>query len=203
MTGRDLTFEDEEPVISDESYKVYGKRGYNKVVLVMGQVCYAVNEYKFSLDNLGYNTKIVLKAPVGACSIAASREELQYDDKTNKFIAELLRVVLISLENNLEDYVGKGANILERAQRLDECSGLLHHFRSKYSSHFNTTDDAYTMRRITLMGGGTSLRIDDGYRVRGQKDCKYLFIEKDTSHPLKQSEKNKIRHFCNENKDAN
>jgi hypothetical protein len=206
ITGATMTFDDAIPVAEEnDSYQMYesGKGSdllYGKVNLVMGQVCYAADGDGIVTGELGSYGFIVIFAPVGACDIQVSREELQYTDKTKQYLNSRIRDALADARKKLEAKVGQTDTLLARMQAVSRFRNLVSFPDSSCRLEL-VLDKGYKCVGLEVHGGKLSI-----YRERQWIDanfgCNYLFIENDlpADVELRQGDKNRLRQYILNNR---
>ena len=202
IAGATMVFEDNTPEVEEPGvYHLYdgGDVLPGKVNVVMGQVCYAADGDELSSE-LGANGHIVLFAPVGACDIQVSREELQYTDKTKAFLAQRVKDALADARKKLEAQVGTTGTTLARMQAVSNFRNLVR-FQSNAQQIKLSKDKAWHCVGLEVHSG--KLRIfRERMSIEPTFAYNYVFIEDDRTdgEELKQSDKNRLRYYIEENR---
>jgi len=137
----DFTYETRTPIYSGNDWRIFqaDRNSYGrKAVAVMGNIAYRVSSDALKLDEnnadeatierLLSNCDIELDVAIGDCDIAASREGLQYTDRT---IANLKKRILVIRDYLVADITKqlKGAQSLWSFKKM---LGEMHNFNSPY-----------------------------------------------------------------------
>lgn len=210
ITGATMTFDDAVPVAEEpDSYQMYehGKGSDilpGRVSLVMGQVCYAADgdgiEISSSLGAYGY---LVIFAPVGTCDIQVSREELQYTDRTKKYINARIKDIAVEARKKLEAQVGQTDTMLARMQAVARFRNLVT-FPSGSCQLDLVVEKAYKCVGLEARSGKLTI-----YRERQWIEPNfaytYQFIENDlpADAELQQKHKNRMRYYIENNRGSN
>lgn len=113
ITGVDLQITDFEVVLSGNGWKVL-RDDNESCKVVMGNVAYPLpNEIRARHLAFPDNCFLVLEMPIGACSIAASREALGVDEPTRKMLKETLAKVSVELLEALQRQINSKENYWE------------------------------------------------------------------------------------------
>lgn len=199
ITGATMTFDDAIPVAEEpDTYQMYeqGKGSdllYGRVNLVMGQVCYAADGDGITHD-LGSYGYIVVFAPVGACDIQVSREELQYTDKTKAYLNRRVKEALTDARKKLEAQVGQTGTTLARMQAISRFRNLVH-FPAGSHQVYLEIDKAYKCVGLEVRSGKLSILREREW-IEPNFAYNYVFIENDlpADTELRQSDKNRLRY---------
>ena len=137
----DFKYDSREPLYSGADWRILKaeRNGYNREnVAIMGNIAYKIsssalkldenNESEATIERLMNNCDIELDVPIGECDIAASREGLQYTDRT---IANLKQRILVIRDYLVSDITKqlKGAQSLWAFKKM---LGEMHNFHSPY-----------------------------------------------------------------------
>ena len=194
IKGAALSFDDNKPEISCDDYSLFNSHMPNKVSVVMGQVCYAANNYKINTP-FGHAARVILHMPMGSCSISASREELHYDDKTLNHVDAALKTAIdharVELESRLDNKESVFSRLSQLARYRDMVPGM-----SVVGCHFivSKEQDKYAVKRCSIRRGD-KLFIDHycGEFRGGEYAERTIFVEEDVD--LSQNMKNRLRQF--------
>lgn len=212
LTGAEIEFANPEAEVENPDFTLYlsGNRGHlpGKINVIMGQVCYRADGEHFD-HRLGDNASIVLKVDIGDCNIAASREELHYDDRTRETIQTYLDAACEQIETSIKDKLKAATTTLERACSLSKFRGLLR-FEDKASRLNLYEKDKYHLTEIDVESRGYRgqkvLKVgrrDDHYGyIMPMSNVAWYFIRRDEDGDLKQKWKNRLKHWFIET-DAN
>lgn len=85
-----LNIDKPQPLLRGNGFEIY-RRSIGGVV--MGQVLYPAEIPIHVPDFISYNNGIIINANIGECTISASREELQYDEKTEGFLNRKIKEI--------------------------------------------------------------------------------------------------------------
>lgn len=198
VTGQKIEKQKFDVAFSGERYAIFANTAYNvglnsQINVVMGNVCYAVDAHRFQ-TSMNHSSCLVIYADIGECQMAASREELRYDDKTVANIQQRIDDIMTVVKKEIKDKIDKNASKLANAQAMLQF-GKIVTMEAEIPEIFTSVDNAYSMRRLDKRG--SKLRIlDTGYHrtLHPRHDTKYLFILDDTNG-LKQKHKNSIKHY--------
>ena len=111
------------PVLSSNTFKLRRANNYElKSTLIMGQVGYKVNIAKLDLTfyNQLQNYELVIQAPTGTCSVAASREELHYDDQTKKYILDVIEEIKDIIKKEYEEFLKNSPTLLAKLRSASD-----------------------------------------------------------------------------------
>lgn len=210
ISGVSLYFDDLTPEISTADFHLYNGNPYttgyqSKINVVMGQVCYAVDTQKVP-SNLGKESTIVLFMEIGSCSIAASREEIHYDDKTIAAVAAKIDLASEKIKEELYQRFEIGTNALDKLRKMTTFMGLWDGLALRSGFNFIPVNapGQYSMRELSMRVGRRSskskLTINEycdnisGYDLGHE----FVFIEEDVE--LTQNYKTRLRTLLANNK---
>jgi hypothetical protein len=120
-----MTFQsDKDLVASGSDWRVYDG-SETKATAVMGNIGYPINVeslfgeniYRWDEKYAPYNTPIVIEFAIGDLSIAANREELEYNEETKKAIISKIAKIQAEIVKVCENEVSAANNIFE-AKRI-------------------------------------------------------------------------------------
>lgn len=77
---------------------VWQKREWGEHIVLMGNVPYKVNS---EILREFRGTRLIIKAPIGSVSFAPSREELFYNNTTNKFLRDTIQAVATAIQTEV------------------------------------------------------------------------------------------------------
>jgi len=197
VTGQRLEFEEDESIFEGDGYKLYrGSSGLpGKISVVMGNICYGVNQSAVT-GKLGYEGYILLEAEIGECEIAASREELHMSEGTIEAIQKRFDAALADIRQQIEDELGDTVCRLQRVIQLQKFRAVMDFSSSSGGSVPTKVEDGYRLKRAQVRSGKLYLGEDrwEG-QLNPQANTEYVFVHDDLDRDLKQSDKNKLRHF--------
>lgn len=200
ISGNRVTFDELEVIFEGPDYKIFKEGRYgslSQLSLVMGNVHYKITN-NMLVHTLNYSGKLVMFAPIGACSVAASREELHYDDRTVKYVQAAISEAMTDARQQFEDSFDPDKSTLENIIASLKVRNVLNGIKSSSPIIPGSEVDKYYLKDLRLRGHSQSLRMDgDEYnaRLEPQANSTYLFIENDIDGNLKQSNRNKIRRY--------
>lgn len=175
--------------------------------LLMGNITYSLNynsivtdgSYSSSLRNF-FGKGFVLSAPIGSVDIAASRETLQYTERTQKYIYDLASSALAELIAQIVDTFDKLPTTFEKKCMLGEfhtfssplykLSGIVGDvIKSKYGTSYNC-DDNETKHGFKLLVASKSRRGQrrvrtvqhSSYSIECSKNIAYVLADVDSSN---------------------
>jgi hypothetical protein len=208
IRGARVEYPTAKPVLSGEGWALYkgDSPSGEKVAVVMGKVCYAASRSKVT-HNLGYSGQLMLDVPIGTCSIAANREELQYDDKTVATLQRLIQKAQGEARKQITEALGHCSCLLEKLIALKEFFDILD-FPIQDKTIPTTKENTYKMRKLELRRGD---KLFIGYdrwesELRPGGNTKYCFVEYDLNEDdgkIKQKYKNNLRHWLSQQGYAN
>lgn len=206
ITGKEIVFAEHTPAVSGQGYELYSGDRYSlgmktDISVVMGQVCYQVDNSYFD-SRLGRGGMLVLHVPLGDCSIAASREELHYDDKTKTAIQTRIDAALNDAETQLKSEIDTSAPKLNQLQQESKWQNLVRSNQQTNAWGYATISlyekDKYSGRSI---GVSYSSRLRIGMwrdRISVNFNTHYIFIEDDVDE-LTQKWKTRLKIWLKEN----
>ena len=100
---------------SDPSVSLRKSSGYGQYVLVrMGQVVYSVDNYRSQAEpeivealSTMQQFRPLIEVPIGAISVAASREDVAYDKKTKAYLATAIGSLYQSIGKSIAEHLSK------------------------------------------------------------------------------------------------
>lgn len=202
VTGARIEFPECTPKLSGSGWELYDGNAHarGKISVVMGNVCYAASRNKI-LHKLGYTGELVLHVPIGECSIAANREELQYDDRTIINLQKRVDKAQAEARKQINDSIGASATLLDKLIALKQFGNLLD-FPIQDKTIPTKKDGIYKLRKLEMRGGDKLFIGYDRFdsELRPGHNSMYTFIELDVDNPddpksIKQKLKNNLRHW--------
>jgi len=127
IVGAQLNFDSEKPEFETSEFSLYINHKApvsSRLNVMMGQVCYAVSDRYFACP-FGHNAIIILNLPMGAVSIAASREEVHYDDKTVANVTTAIMEAAIVVRAEFESRVANEGAVLKKLRALAKYRNLV------------------------------------------------------------------------------
>lgn len=199
ITGAKIDFPIVEPRFKGDGYMVFDQGTSaaglpGRVNIVMGNICYPVATQHFQ-HRLGDNAAVVLFTEIGECEVAASREELHYSEDTKKNIQVRLDKALDEVNALIEAELGKHLCLVEKIKALRHYRGIM---QFAYASQSIPTEVAntYSLKRIELRGDKLYIGRDRWqHELDPRAETNYIIVENDVGDELKQSDKNRLRHF--------
>lgn len=116
-----VTFPPKE-ILYDLNGNLVLKQGLTTITVLLGQLQYYCDTTKIQTN---INKAIVIKANIGECSVATSREELHYDAKTIDFITSKIKALEKHLENELAKELAKSNNLLDQYYAAKSANNIL------------------------------------------------------------------------------
>ncbi len=152
----------------DEDFSESG----NKMTAVQGNVAYKVDISKLELDdadrNLLDNCHIVGFFEIGKLEVAASREEIRYDDRSRAALVQKIKDVragiLDSVERQVEALEAAGANLWTIMIHLNEMADQMFNSRSLFNEFIGPSDNESIMWYIAN-GGKLTIPEIKGHEV--------------------------------------
>lgn len=191
VTGPDLELYEMSPIMEGEGWKLYEQAGYlpARISVLMGKICYAADGPEIKHE-LGRDVYLFLDVGIGDCSIAASREELQYNDHTNDNLQRLIDEATAAIRSDIDDQIKDADCKLTQAIARLKFRHIIQlpHDAISFKLNANEGDKSdgkvlYSAWGLEARRNGTQLSIDrsveyirprDSYRSKG-----YAFIEND------------------------
>jgi len=121
--GAEINITKDKPAISGSFWEIYESQRYTSfsAMVVMGNVGYPISANSLKCNDSRIiqllHTKIVVEFELGELSVSASRENLQYDERTNKNLIAKLNKVLKELEEIVKDKM-KNCETLFQAKKV-------------------------------------------------------------------------------------
>lgn len=199
VKGTDFNIERPEPVIEGDGYKLYDNgRSAGRLTVVMGNVGYKLSSSKFGA-NLGYSAHLVIEAEIGSCDIQASREDLNYTDRTNNYLERRVSEAIEDATQQAQDRINTNQPRLRQIMQARQYSDLLP-VSQKLGQVKTKVDNGYKMRRVHT-SGNRLLIAEDRFNdyLQPYANTKYHFIHNDVGE-LKQSDRNRVRHYIESNR---
>jgi len=156
----------------------------------MGNARYNVALAKFK-HSLATNGKLIITVPIGACNVAANREELHYDDNTVQNIQTILDGVFQEAHSTVRTALDACDNELTRIISRKHYAQVITLRGSDSIPLYQ--DDAYSSHELRVQGDKMYKKYAGGNIYPGDKQV-YIFIENDVGE-IKQSHKNAMRHW--------
>jgi hypothetical protein len=123
-----------QPVFSGQTWTL-AKRSDNyrnsEVYCVMGNIRYPIQINKLQSNDLKawiaslYGTDLVLQTPIGSVKMSASRESLEYDEATIKFLDEKIREVMQEIVAQIRDQLDACKTLWEARILVREIQGKI------------------------------------------------------------------------------
>lgn len=166
----------------------------SRVNVVMGQVCYSVDQYKVR-NPFANNAIVVVQVPMGSCSIAASREELHYDDKTLETVNAALAAAADIARAELESRVENEGSLMHKLRALAKFRNMIQGLSIKGVSSIESSETGKYTLKLCLLRRGDKLfmQTEHGDFRAGEYMERLVFIEEDTE--ITQNIKNRLRQF--------
>jgi hypothetical protein len=136
--------------IAGPDYRIY-EGGNGRTSVVMGQVCY--NAKEINLRDFGfesYNTSVEIDLPMGSCSIAASREELQMDKATKDLISARLTAMMAEFQADMLDKSAACLTLLDGLNVQNEYRGRMPGLKRTITIH-SKVDKKYHVTGMSMM----------------------------------------------------
>jgi hypothetical protein len=206
ITGPTLEFTEMEPIMEGTGWKLYEDRGHlpAKISVLMGKICYAANGGEIK-SKLGRSVCLFMEVGIGDCSIAASREELQYNDHTNANLQRLVDEATAEIRTQIDEQLEEADCKLTQAIARLKFQHILELPQDSVSFKLNANEGdrsdgkvLYSMWGLQTRRNGKQLSIDrsvEYIRPRDNGSRKYIFIENDLGEDekLRAMHKRKIR----------
>lgn len=209
VTGPELEFYDMAPIMEGKGWKLYENAGHlpARVSVLMGKICYAAEGAEIK-NELGSGVYLFLEVEIGDCSIAASREELQYNDHTNANLQRLIDTATADIRTQLDNQItGADCKLAKAIARL-KFRHIMQFPQDSSSFKLNANEGdksdgkmLYSACGLETRRNGQQLSIDrsveyirprDAYKSKG-----YVFIENDLDEDekLRAMHKRRIRNW--------
>ena len=198
ITGARVDIPDPEPAMSDDGWELYkgNAAAAGKISVVMGNVCYAASRGKIT-HKLGYSGQLVLHVPIGTCSIAANREELQYDEETIQNLQRLIDKAEKKARKLIEDSIGNCPTLLDKLIAFKQYHDLLD-FPIRDKTVPTQKTGAYLLRKLEIKNDKLYVGYDRfNSELRPGAETRYCFVECDVDE-LKQKHKNALRYWISQ-----
>jgi hypothetical protein len=190
VNGYKIDIPDPKPIVSGTDFDMYDSGMlYEPLSVIMGQIRYKIDHNRFS--HRLHGGRLVLKANIGDVSIAASREELYYDDRTDEWVQDALDRTLDEIEKEFVRRVSHEKSVLSQIQALGQYRNYMKMVAADISIELKT--EHFTLHRLWLNRKKLHIGVDDRY-ISPKFDNRYSFIENDVDG-LTQKMKNRLRHF--------
>lgn len=88
-------------IIEGDTFLYRGNDIDNYIHICLGRVYYPINYSTLGLYQYDYNVPVAIKAPIGAVNVTASREQLDYSEKTISYLKKKLSEVIEELRTML------------------------------------------------------------------------------------------------------
>ena len=126
IVGQPIKFEEQAPLMSGDTWKLfsYDRFGSNTGVAVMGNIGYAINSGSLKLEDSEESYRNILASnlianfKIGDLDIAASREGLQYTDKTINAIKSKLKSVQTEMVKQATDSLNNSPSLFSFKKML-------------------------------------------------------------------------------------
>jgi len=200
IVGAKVEFPSVEPRFKGKGYELYdcGMHGAfltSRVNVVMGNICYPVAMQHFR-HILGDNAAMVLFVDIGQVEFAASREELHYSEDTKANIQRLIDAASSEVTKTVEDDLGKHICLVQKIKALRFYRSVISFQHATSTIKTETAD--YSLKRVDLRKNKIFIGHDRWQtELNPNADTHYVIVECDVEGELKQSDKNKLRHFLN------
>lgn len=200
ITGATLSFMDDGKAVAKTPHFALFEHDdmrnlHSKINVVMGQVCYAVASDKIDSD-LGYGAAIILNMPIGACQIAASREEIHYDARTIERIEKAIQEAIKIAKVDLEKSVASEPYLLMKLCKINKYRNIIRNLSVNGVAHIDYNEKGkYAIKDVALRRGD-KLFIHNSYSVfhGGDYAETSYFVEEDVQD-MTQNMKNRLRAF--------
>jgi hypothetical protein len=193
IVGAPIKFNEDTPILETSDFKIYSETS-PRLRVVMGQVCYSVDTIKISCP-FDYKTAVVLYVPMGACSIAASREELHYDQKTIDTVNKALKEAAEYARAEFESRVQSEGSLIRKLYALSQYRDIVSGLSVKGITYIDAYEATkYSMKECMIRRGDKLFMYAAHTDFRGGGDVdRLIFIEEDVD--LTQNIKNRLRQF--------
>jgi hypothetical protein len=195
ITGNRVEFDYPEPLVETSEFSLLEEAAGlpGRINVVMGQVCYSADGHPFE-HKFGHNGVVILHVPIGDCSFAVSREELQYNKKTVVAINAALKAAGEESAKRLANKVGSEKSRLGKIQAARRFQDLVK-FDVKLETVESDVAECYATKR--LRAKGKKLYVATGQDFRPSFETTYTFILQDDE--LTQTYKNRLRYWIDTN----
>jgi hypothetical protein len=198
VTGTDFSIVRPEPIIEGKGYKLYDNgRSQGRLTVVMGNVGYRLSSSKFT-NTLGYSAHLVIEAEIGSCDIQASREDLNYTDRTNNYLARRVEEAVRDATAQAKNLINQNQPRLKQIMNARKCGDLLTLGQS-FQKIDTEVPNGYKLRRVSISGNKLHMgqdRFSTG--LQPHVSTQYHFIHNDVGE-IRQSDRNRIRHYLQSN----
>lgn len=197
VVGAQLRLEDWEPQMTTSEFSLYinnSSATLSRVNVVMGQVCYAVDPYQVN-SPFAHNAIVILNLPMGAVSIAASREEIHYDEKTLANVNIALQAAGETVRAELESRVANEGALMNKLRALAKYRNLIQGLSVQGVAAIEPEEkDRYSLKSCqTRRGDKLFIQPQHGDFRPGEYMENLVFIEDDAD--LTQNMKNRLRQY--------
>ena len=197
VVGAQLRYEDWQPHMATSEFALYSDKSTptsNAINVVMGQVCYAVDRYKVSTP-FAHNAVVVLYMPMSAVSIAASREEIHYDDKTLENVNAALEAAGNAARVELESRVANEGSLMHKLRALAKYRNMIQGLTVQGVNSIEPEEtDKYSLKSCHLRRGDKLfIQAQHGDFRPGEYMENLVFVEDDAD--MSQNMKNRLRQY--------
>jgi hypothetical protein len=115
ISGAEIIWDDEKPILSGEDWVVYKSFGYNESYAIMGGVTYSLDVHKIDKENreIVQRSGLVMKFQTGELDIVPSREGLSYCPETIKALNEKVVKAIADIKVTITDSITTQTNIFD------------------------------------------------------------------------------------------
>lgn len=201
IVGAHLNF-DHTPLLETEYYQVF-KDTFTlpkKINVVMGQVCYGVNK---SPSRLGSDISLVVYMDIGDCSVAASREELHQDKRTQANVERAVNDAIEDITAKLKAEEERAPTELLRYMQKHRNANIVYidGNTARYASSMQGCKlGKYDLRKLNIHRN--RLTYEDVSTINVRSDVSYLFIEDDVSNSGSPKWRRHIRYWLEHTKSS-
>jgi hypothetical protein len=205
IVGAQVSFDSMTPEVITDNFALYTSSNNmltSRVNVVMGQVCYSVDSYKVNTP-FGQSAILTLNMPMGSVSIAASREEIHYDDKTIENVNAALQTAGEYVKTELESRVAGEATLMFKLRALAKYRNLVQGLSVQGTTHIESEEkDKYALKECSIRRGDKLFinMYHQDFRP-GEYMENLIFIEDDAE--LTQNMKNRLRQFMRATQNGN
>jgi hypothetical protein len=127
IVGGEIDWSDEKPSIVGDDWETY-KSFRGSAFATMGGVCYPIDIYKLTGDNIGFirNRGLVMHFQIGELDFTPSREALSYDDSTIKNLNEKIERIRKEFSENMKKFVADAKDIYSAIQIVTDFRSEFH-----------------------------------------------------------------------------
>lgn len=122
-SSQHFCYPDDKFVVEKDDYSIYADRQYNGSYIVMGNVAYPLNAQRMGVDDTEkviIDHGVIIRVPSKAVTVTASREELEYTDRTIGAIRDVLTKIINDLAVEVQQQINACPTLWQARAKLYE-----------------------------------------------------------------------------------